>query len=355
MLPEDRLDTSYHFYDGDGVTIQGPSLLVRRHVGEQLSVAGSYYVDSVSGASIDAITTASPYSEQRTEYGLNVDYLNDSTLIGLSWSNSEETDYSADTYGLSISQEVFAGMTTVSLGYVRGVDEVRRSDVEGFAEDIDRHSWRVGVTQVLTRSLIAELAFETISDEGFLNNPYRQVRFRDANAPGGFAWEPEVYPGTRTSNAVALRSRWHLPFRAALQANYRYFRDSWGIEGHTAEFGYTHGTLEHLTFDLGYRFHSQNGADFYSDLFPFRAAQNFRARNKELSPFTSHAARVGLAWDFLRERRSFVERASLGVSYELIRFDYDDFRDVRTEAPAGEESLFGFDAHVVQTMLSVWF
>ena len=50
-----------------------------------------------------------------------------------------------------------------------------------------------------------------------------------------------------------------------------------------------------------------------------------------------------------------MERASLGLSYELIRFDYDDFRDVRGDAPVGEESLFGFDAHVVQTMVSVWF
>jgi hypothetical protein len=320
-----------------------------------VSVSGGYYVDSVSGASIDAITTASPYSEQREEYSLGVDLLNDSTLVGLSYTNSEETDYSADTFGFTLSQEIFAGMTTVSMGYVRGMDEVRRSDVEGFAERTDRQSFRVGVTQVLTRSLITELAFETISDEGFLNNPYRQVRYEDPQAAGGFAWEPEVYPGTRTSNALALRTRWHLPWRAALQVDYRYFTDDWGVEAHTTEIGYSHGTFEHLTFDLGYRFHTQTRADFFSDLFPFRGAQNFRARNKELSTFESGSARAGIAWEFLSRPRAFLERGSLSLSWERVRFDYSEFRDVRTAGAPGEESPFSFEADVVQSMVSVWF
>jgi len=306
VLPEDRLDVAYHYYDGDGVTIEGPALLVRRRIGDSVSVSGGYYVDSVSGASIDAITTASPYSEQRTEYSLGVDVLHDSTLVGLSWTNSEETDYTANTFGLTVSQEVFAGMTTLSMGYVRGIDEVRRSDVADFAEDVDRHAFRVGVTQVLSRSLIAEVVWETISDEGFLNNPYRQVRFEDPDAAGGFSWEPEVYPGTRTSNAVALHTRWHLPWRGALQFDYRYFEDDWGVQAQTTEIGYTHGTFEHLTLDLGVRLHTQTGADFYSDLFPFRAAQNFRARNKEISDFDSTAGRVGLSWEFLERPRAFV-------------------------------------------------
>jgi len=356
VLPEDRVDATYHYYDGDGVTIEGPALLARHRIGDSVSVAGSYYVDSVSGASIDAVTTASPYEERRTQFGANVDYLHGSTLVGLSYTNSDENDYTANTYGISIAQEIFAGMTTVSMGYVRGVDEVRRSDNPDFAADIDRHSFRVGITQVLSRRAIAELAFETISDEGFLNNPYRQVRYVDADAPGCFALEPEVYPETRTSNAVALRGRLHLPFRAALQADYRYFVDDWDITGHTAEVVYTHGVWDRWTIDVGYRYHTQTGADFFSDLFPFEASQNFRARNKEISPFDSHAIRVGVSWDFLTERRAFVERGSVHVGFEHILFRYDEFRDVRElQATAGGEPLFEFEANVVQSMISFWF
>ena len=60
VLPDDRTDVLYHLYDGGGVTIDGPSVLVRKKVGKSLSFVGNYYVDMISSASIDVVTTASP-------------------------------------------------------------------------------------------------------------------------------------------------------------------------------------------------------------------------------------------------------------------------------------------------------
>ncbi|MDJ0806416.1 MAG: hypothetical protein QNJ78_06230, partial [Gammaproteobacteria bacterium] len=65
VLPEDRADLMYHVYDGGGVEVTGPSILVRKSVGESVSISGNYYVDSISSASIDVITSASPYQEER--------------------------------------------------------------------------------------------------------------------------------------------------------------------------------------------------------------------------------------------------------------------------------------------------
>ena len=61
VLPEDRADIMFHEYDGGGVEINGPSILVRKSVSKNVSAYAKYYVDSVSSASIDVITTASPY------------------------------------------------------------------------------------------------------------------------------------------------------------------------------------------------------------------------------------------------------------------------------------------------------
>ena len=52
VLPEDRADVLYHLYDGGGVSIDGPSILVRKQVGKSLSFVSNYYVDYVSSASI---------------------------------------------------------------------------------------------------------------------------------------------------------------------------------------------------------------------------------------------------------------------------------------------------------------
>jgi hypothetical protein len=89
VLPDDRADLLYHLYDGGGVEIDGPSLLVRKKVGKSVSVVGNYYVDMVSSASIDVITTASPYTEERKQWSMGMDYLRGNTTMSASFTNSE--------------------------------------------------------------------------------------------------------------------------------------------------------------------------------------------------------------------------------------------------------------------------
>ena len=84
VLPEDRSDVLYHLYDGGGVEIDGPSILVRKKAGKSLSFVGNYYVDMISSASIDVITTASPYTEERTQWSLGMDYLRGNTTMRIS-------------------------------------------------------------------------------------------------------------------------------------------------------------------------------------------------------------------------------------------------------------------------------
>ena len=46
---------------------QGPAVLVRKSMLDRVSLSGSYYVDAVSNASIDVVTTASKYKETRNQ------------------------------------------------------------------------------------------------------------------------------------------------------------------------------------------------------------------------------------------------------------------------------------------------
>lgn len=353
VLPEDRADVLYHYYDGGGVQIDGPSILVRKKAGERLSFTGNYYVDSVSSASIDVVTQASKYSEQRTEYSLGMDFLRGDTLMSMGLTKSDERDYQAHTINLGISQEIFGGLTTVNMGYTRGSDDVGRRGSD-FNEQADHWRYRLGVTQVMTRNLLVSLDYEAVSDEGYLNNPYRRVRYLDPDSPAGYSYQDEVYPRTRDSNAVALRARYHLPYRAALSAGYRWFDDSWGIGASTVEIGYTH-PRERFTWDIGYRYYTQNAADFYSDLFPFRDAQNYLARDKELSRFTSHGLRFAVGYEMALAIGAGIEKGAVNLVYDHIIFDYDDFRDVRGSSTPGTEPLYDFSADVIQLFLSVWF
>ena len=355
VLPDDRADALYHRYEGGGVTIDGPSLLVRKKFAEKYSVSANYYVDMVSSASIDVMTTASPYREERTQGSLAFDMLNGKTQYSVSFTNSDENDYTANSASFDVSQDMFGDLTTVSFGFSRGWDEVRKRGDEAFEEPIDRSTWRLGLSQIVTPRLMMGANYELVTDEGFLNNPYRSVRYVDGESATGYAWQPEAYPRTRTSSAASLNARYFLPYRAAVHGEYRWFTDTWGIDASTVRVGYTHPWGARWIFEAGYRWYDQSAADFYSDLFPRQDAQNFLARDKELSSFTSHMVSVGATYELPPLGWKFIQRSTVNLFYDRFRFEYDDFRDATAGGAAGTEPLYDFDADVIRLFFSGWF
>ena len=356
VLPEDRADILYHLYDGGGVEIDGPSILVRKQVGKSLSFVGNYYVDMVSSASIDVITTASPYTEEREQWSLGMDYLRGNTTMRVGYTSSEESDYDAATYNFSVSQDMFGALTTLTLSYALGDDLVGKSDDPTFERQLDKQIYGVGLTQILTKNLISTVNFETMTDEGYLNNPYRSVRYFDSGSALGYSYEGELYPNTRTSNALGIRARYFLPYRAAVEGEYRYFIDTWDVEGHTAAITYIHPWRD-FTFTGKFRYHDQTGAHFYSDLFSRAEATNFRGRDKELSPLTSYTFKLKAAYTFLNENQSwgFLKKGSVTASIDMLHIDFHDFSDLTALAPIGEEPLYKLDADVFQIFFSFWY
>ena len=356
VLPEDRADVLYHLYDGGGVEIDGPSVLVRKQVGKSTSFVANYYVDMISSASIDVITTASPYTEERTQWSLGMDYLRGNTTMRVGYTSSDEPDFDAKTYTFSVSQDMFGDMTTLTLSYALGDDLVGRSDDPAFERENDRQQYGVGLTQILTRNLIATLNFEAITDEGFLNNPYRSVRYIDTGSALGYSYEPELYPNTRTSNAVGLRAKYFLPYRAALEGEYRLFKDSWDIDSHTISVGYIH-PMGPWIFSAKYRYHDQTGAHFYQDIFSRSEATNFRGRDKELSALTSSTFKLGASYEFINdvEGWGFIKKGTVNVSYSVLTVDYEEFSDLSTSALLGEEPLYVLDADIFQVFFSIWY
>jgi len=356
VLPEDRADVLYHLYDGGGVAIDGPSILVRKQVGKSTSFVSNYYIDMVSSASIDVITTASPYAEERKQWSLGMDYLRGNTTMSVAYTSSVESDFDASTYSFSVSQDMFGDLTTLTLSYALGDDIVGNSTDPTFERKNTRQHYGVGLTQILTRNLITSLNFETITDEGYLNNPYRSVRYADPTVGLGYSYEQELYPNTRTSNAVGLRAKYYLPYRAAIEGEYRFFTDTWDIESHTAAISYVH-PMGPWTFTAKYRYHDQTGASFFQDLFARSEATNFRGRDKELSPLTSNTFKLAASYEFIggAEGWSFIKRGTVNASIDILDVQYHEFRDVSTGALLGEEPLYSLGADVVQIFFSFWY
>lgn len=372
VLPDERVDVMEHQYDGGGIQVSGPSILVRKNIGQSVSVSANYYVDMVSSASIDVLASASRYSEERKQKSVGVDYMHDRTTFSLGYITSDENDYQAKTYNLGITQTFFGDLTTLNVGFAFGQDVVGRN-LKGIPDpdfhlDKEQRRYSLNLSQILTRNLIAEVSLESATEaceglkdgESCLNNPYRSYSYLQN---GARALLPEKYPLTHNSDAGSIRAIYHLPYSAAVRGEVRHFSDSWGVTATNAELRYIHDFKKDLLLEVKYRVYSQTAADFYSDLFPYKDAQNFMARDKELSSFSSKTIGLGLTYKFPWNMPG-VEKSTANLFWDHMKIDYDDFRDYANFSQSrlpeggykvGEEPLYTLDADVIRVYLSFWF
>jgi hypothetical protein len=103
---------------------------------------------------------------------------------------------------------------------------------------------------------------------GWYNDPYK---FTLTFYPGSPlpAFVPDTRPDHRNTLASLTRYRQHFPAaNGSLQADYRFYRDDWGIRAHTLDIAWQQTLDEHWSLRPGLRYYTQGAADFYSPLVP---------------------------------------------------------------------------------------
>ncbi len=339
-LPPDQAEALFHSYDGGGVRADGPALLVRKSIADRVSLSAQYYVDAVSNASIDVVTTASPFRETRRAVQLGAQTVVRDATLSVSGSSSREPDYIADALNVDLSHEVFGGMTTVSLGYTRGHDQVGKKGL-GWIDQALHWQYRLGVTQILSPTWLVSLNAEAIADSGYLGSPYRVARVYGAAVP-------ERNPRTRSSRALELRSivdtsSWVA--RSSLRASVRGYADNWRIRAGTFELGGRKHLGPRWLLDATLRYYRQSQALFYSD--DATAETLYLSRNRQLSRFhdTAVGARFSYDWPGLAPGHKLV----LTASAERMQYRFADFTDLRTGRP------YAYDANVLQLYATATF
>jgi hypothetical protein len=366
VLPDDRADIFWSQYKGGGMDITGESVLVRKKFSEQFAVEANYFIDKVSGASVDVLSNASVIKDTRNQKSLSLDYIHDKTQYNLSYTNSTERDYISNTTHFSLSQDMFGDLTTVTLGFTDSRDKVGENNGKSFAPNVawlghaESRSYEGGISQIVTKNLIAGATVEVITDQGLLSNPYRSIRYLDSSVPLGYSLGQQIYPNTHTSTAVETRLKYYLPYRAAASVSYRYFSDTWGIRASTVELGYTHPLSDKFILEGRIRHYSQNSATFYGDLFPFVDSQNFVARDQNLAGQTNNTYGFKATWAFAPEGFLIFKRATTTFDVSRIQFKYNDFRNIKAYTIAngyapGTEPEYAFNAMAYQVYLSVFF
>jgi hypothetical protein len=126
----------------------------------------------------------------------------------------------------------------------------------------------LGVTRVLTPLSLVQSTVTATRGHGWYNDPYKLTLtfYPDQILPVLMA---DRRPDHRDTLSWLTRYRRHFPdANGTLQADYRYFRDDWGIRAHTLELAWQQDLGERWAVRPALRYYTQSAADFYSPLIP---------------------------------------------------------------------------------------
>ena len=258
--------------------ITEPIVWARATVAEVWELQASAAVDIITGASpqlvsnatgkpVQTITGAS-ISDRRRTADVKVARRFGEFTLGVSRTISKEEDYRSHAFGIEARLDLDQRNTTLVAGFGTSNDRVGSATDLELDERRDTREYLFGVTRVLSPLAVLQSTVSVARGSGWYNDPYKFTLtfFPDSTLP---AFVADLRPHTRDTLAWLTRYRRHFPaMNATLQADYRFYRDDWGIRAHTIDLAWQKTFDERWALRPGLRYYTQEAADFYSPLAP---------------------------------------------------------------------------------------
>ena len=240
-----------------------------------------------------------------------------------------------------MSQEVFGGMTTVSLGFTRGSDEVGKTGSPEFADYAKHWQYRLGLTQILTPRWLASLNFEAVVRRRLPRQPLSRrarVRCHRAGAQPAHALEPRDQAARdRRPRSARRRGARRVPLLLG----------HLGHQGaHTLEVGYSRYFGERWLADAYARYYTQSNALFYSD--NATAETLYISRNRQLGTFNNTGLGAKLAYTYKPVRPASTRSRPTAATSCCAS-------TTATSPTCAPASPTRFNAHVLQLLVTATF
>jgi hypothetical protein len=280
---EDSLSTKFeHYAETDGrVKVVAYYAQAEVAVSPEWAFQFTGLVDSISGASPNGLLPENaeeplPLSELPGEERVSgvVDALFEKGRVTglLEYSYSDEPDYLSRGVATQWTLDFNQRQTTVRAGVSHLNDTVIRSRLEN-----DRRAYDalIGVTQVVDARTTVTFNLGYGWNTGYLSDPYKVIGWTQITTiplPGGLPPVVVEQQVAAEENRPSLRRR-YVAYLAgqrffdrangSVDASLRYFHDSWGIDGWTAEISWLQKLGEQFVLQPIFRYNQQTAADFY--------------------------------------------------------------------------------------------
>ena len=278
-VAQNALDVQFHtFQDSRGVTVLSPDLSFTRDFTDRTAVRIKFGVDAISAASDScARCHQEGASNGRVVLGANMVRKYGDTKLTVGGEFSREMFYAATTALASVSRDLNKGNTTVAGGFSYSFNQPQLHPSE--ETESQRSADAFGsVTQSWTKSTVTQFGYELNQVNGYQTSPFLRTQVNGVFTLGHS-------PDTRTRHALTARIRQALPADTFLEADYRWYHDTWAIDSNALSVGVTHHFTPQLLGGFAYRTYDQTAAYFYAP--SYTGTPEYYTGDFRLFPFDS--------------------------------------------------------------------
>ena len=267
--------TTYYFSDSGGNSVSTTSFNLAKKVFGRTVLLFDLELDNVTVPPVTASTGATrpsresskEFQKTRSQAIVGIEQgLDAYTSLMISGYRSHEQDYQSTSLIGSLSRELNEQNTTVT---VRGQyigDQVGEILADGtvFYRDKTTYWGAVNISQLMSPTVVLNFSYDGIYYDGFLSDPYRQVRVFDET--NDFEASPEMHPDTRLRQALTAKFSKAIPdIEASFFSTYRYYWDDWEVASHTADLQFNKYVNPEVIVRMDYRYYTQGDAYFWQE------------------------------------------------------------------------------------------
>ena len=215
-------------------------------------------------------------------------------------SSSFEYDYTSFGGHIGVAQKTknrmgeFAARVQVYIDQLRMIApiELRTSadpeEEHGGIEGRNTYAASVSYSQIVNKNLQMLFLADVVQQQGYLSLPFHRVYFNDASV------HQEKLPDSRFKIPLGVRANYFIGDKLIIRSYYRYYRDDWGLNAHTASLEIPYKFSPFFSVSPFYRFYAQSAIDYFKPYKAHDASEEFFTSNYDLSKFSSHFFGAGI-------------------------------------------------------------
>lgn len=244
-------------------------------------------IQIMSGATIedernDATISFKKFTK-KSDFALNIGYVSEndfrSTYVSTGSSHTFNRRSSTIEWNIGVAEDYIEPIDPNFFITIPRPEKENKRSISGL----------LGFTQIINKNTVINTRFSHSYYDGFLSDPYTQAEVEGLRVA-------DSRPSKKSQLAWNVSARRFInSVNGALQTDYRYYYNDWGVESHTLDIGWHQNVGSYLQIKPAIRYYSQSEALFYAPFYTQTRVDGFYSSDYRLSEFDALSFKLNIS------------------------------------------------------------